>query len=203
MDASVLATLNLSSALQRRWSGSHPAWRIQHFPSAAAFLEAVPGTPARAVLFGEGLEADAVERVRDLHPGIPVMFVHPCRPDRRVLAWLAAGAEAWLSGKESRAELFELLDGLTAGHATLPAPMLRRLAAHYLEDIAPADSYALSPREREVLLHLVAGESYRAVAEHCGISLDTVRTHVRRIYEKLHVHSKSEAVALALREHLI
>jgi DNA-binding NarL/FixJ family response regulator len=61
----------------------------------------------------------------------------------------------------------------------------------------------LSEREKEILTLLVKGKSYKAVASDCFISIDTVSTHVRHIYEKLHVHSKSEAVAKAINQKLI
>jgi DNA-binding CsgD family transcriptional regulator len=60
----------------------------------------------------------------------------------------------------------------------------------------------LSAREKEVLALLVKGKSYKAIASACFISVDTVSTHVRHIYEKLHVHSKSEAVAKAINQKL-
>ena len=61
----------------------------------------------------------------------------------------------------------------------------------------------LSEREKEILSLLVKGKSYKAVASACFISIDTVSTHVRHIYEKLHVHSKSEAVAKAIFQKLV
>ena len=61
----------------------------------------------------------------------------------------------------------------------------------------------LSVREKEILALLVNGKSYKAVAAACFISIDTVNTHVRHIYEKLHVHSKGEAVAKAINQKLI
>jgi DNA-binding NarL/FixJ family response regulator len=67
----------------------------------------------------------------------------------------------------------------------------------------PGGDYDLTPREREVLEHLVAGMDFNGIADHLVVSLYTVRAHIRNIYEKLHVHSKSQAVAKALREGLI
>ena len=61
----------------------------------------------------------------------------------------------------------------------------------------------ISEREKEILGWLVKGKSYNAIAETCFVSVDTVKTHVRHIYEKLHVHSKSEAVAKAINQKLI
>lgn len=71
--------------------------------------------------------------------------------------------------------------------------MFQRLARPKTPDLG------LTPREMELLRHFIDGHSYKTAAEALGISEDTVRTHVRSIYEKLHVHSKSEAVARALK----
>ena len=66
-----------------------------------------------------------------------------------------------------------------------------------------SSSYNLSDREKEVLQSLVDGNSYKMVAAEMGISVDTVRSHIRNIYDKLHVNSKSEAVAKALKDRIV
>jgi DNA-binding NarL/FixJ family response regulator len=66
-----------------------------------------------------------------------------------------------------------------------------------------AESFNLSPREQDVLIGLTDGKSYKAIAAERFLSTETVRSHVKNIYEKLHVHSKAEAVAKAFREKLI
>jgi DNA-binding CsgD family transcriptional regulator len=69
--------------------------------------------------------------------------------------------------------------------------------------IANKEFIDLSEREKEILGWLVKGKSYNSIAEICFVSIDTVKTHVRHIYEKLHVHSKSEAVAKAIHQKLV
>ena len=66
-----------------------------------------------------------------------------------------------------------------------------------------SEEFNLSSREKEVLAHLTNGLSYKMIAEECNIVIDTVRFHIKKIYEKLHVHSMTEAVAKALKENLI
>jgi DNA-binding CsgD family transcriptional regulator len=65
------------------------------------------------------------------------------------------------------------------------------------------DIYQLTGREKEILAWLSKGNSYKLIAAHLNISLDTVRTHIKNIYEKLHVHSQIEAVAKAINEKLV
>ena len=89
------------------------------------------------------------------------------------------------------------------------APMTASVAAKVVQMFRSQSSAEkkeyidLSDREKEILALLVKGKSYKAVAAECFISIDTVSTHVRHIYEKLHVHSKSEAVAKAINQKLI
>ena len=66
-----------------------------------------------------------------------------------------------------------------------------------------SNSFNLSNREKEILSCLVQGMAYKMIAEECFISVDTVRTHIKNIYEKLHVHSKSEAVAKAIKRNIV
>ena len=68
---------------------------------------------------------------------------------------------------------------------------------------AKPNSFNLSDREKEILSSLVEGMSYKMIADACFISLDTVRSHIKSIYEKLHVHSKGEAVAKAIKSKII
>jgi len=68
---------------------------------------------------------------------------------------------------------------------------------------ATTESFNLSDREKEILACLVKGMSYKLIADACFISIDTVRGHIRNIYEKLHVHSKGEAVAKAIRSRIV
>ena len=89
------------------------------------------------------------------------------------------------------------------------APMSPSVATKVLKIVATQSSassvnaFNLSEREKEVLSCLVKGMSYKLIADACFISIDTVRGHIRHIYEKLHVHSKSEAVATALKSKIV
>ena len=69
--------------------------------------------------------------------------------------------------------------------------------------VPPGEDYNLSDREKEVLQHLVNGYSYKMIASEMFIAIDTVRSHIKKIYEKLHVNSKSEAVAKAFKDKIV
>jgi DNA-binding NarL/FixJ family response regulator len=93
---------------------------------------------------------------------------------------------------------------LTAGVAGTVLALLRRLGGHGRPAGAATPSrLTLTEREQEVLRGLVQGLAYKQVAEHLGVSIDTVRAHVRTVYRKLQVHSVAEAVSRAIREGLV
>ena len=87
------------------------------------------------------------------------------------------------------------------------APMTPSVAArvirHFREDTIQGPDYGLSERETETLRHLVEGKSYKMIAEEMSISYNTVNSHIKRIYEKLQVHSVSEAVSKAIQQKII
>ena len=83
---------------------------------------------------------------------------------------------------------------------TVAAKVLQMITQH---DPTGVEDFNLSDREKEVLSFLVKGMSYKLIGETCFISIDTVRAHIRNIYEKLHVHSKAEAVATAIKSKIV
>ncbi len=84
-------------------------------------------------------------------------------------------------------------------------PMIaRQVVEMFKKQIPPEkENYSLTPREKEILDQLIEGLNYSMIAEKLFISLDTVRNHIRHVYEKLHVHSKSQAVAKALKHNML
>ena len=120
--------------------------------------------------------------------------------NKHVFEAIQAGAEGYILKKTPPAKLIEFLgDALQGG-----APMTSSIAIQVLKMVSgtqrgPKQDFELSAREQDVLELLVEGYSYKLIADRLFISLDTVRSHIKRIYEKLQVNSKSEAVAKALK----
>ena len=84
------------------------------------------------------------------------------------------------------------------------SPSIARMVLSSMQQkSSPDNPYQLTPKEREVLTSLSKGNSYKLIADEINISIDTVRSHIRKIYEKLHVHSQTEAVSKAINEKLI
>jgi DNA-binding NarL/FixJ family response regulator len=101
-------------------------------------------------------------------------------------------------------ELLAAIRALSEGVALRPERIAHKVTVHMLPDDGPgAGPIGLSPRETDVLRAMVDGLSYKMVAHRLGISFETVRTHVKKVYEKLGVHNCTEAVAKALRSGLL
>ncbi|HJW28399.1 MAG TPA: response regulator transcription factor, partial [Saprospiraceae bacterium] len=102
------------------------------------------------------------------------------------------------------ARIIEALQEIDEGGAPMSPSIASKVLKMVIHQPTPSNtSFNLSDREKEVLSCLVEGMGYKMIAEECYISVDTVRTHIRNIYEKLHVHSKAEAVAKAIKGKIV
>jgi DNA-binding NarL/FixJ family response regulator len=124
--------------------------------------------------------------------------------DDRIFEALCAGASGYLLKKTSPARLLESLEEAVAGGAPM-SPEVARRVIRLFRDIRPPDKcdYHLTPHETRLLKLLVEGHNYKTAAVELNVSIHAVSFHMRSIYEKLQVHSKSEAVAKALRNRLV
>jgi DNA-binding NarL/FixJ family response regulator len=124
--------------------------------------------------------------------------------DEEVLQAFIAGANGYVLKGSPPARILAAIQDVHCGDAVMPPAFARAFLKAFLDSRPQiTEEYSLSNREHDVLRGLVDGMSYKMIAERHSISLDTVRTHIKHIYEKLHVHSKSEAVVKALRKKLL
>ena len=138
--------------------------------------------------------------------GVParVLVLTTYDTDSEVLAAIEAGATGYLLKDTPPEALLAAIREVFAGGAPMSPAIARKVIRSFQQKPhGAAATAALSARETEVLTLLAAGHSYKTAAARLALSLDTVRFHVRNIYDKLHVHSKSEAVARALRGRLL
>lgn len=123
--------------------------------------------------------------------------------DRHVFEAICAGASGYLLKDTPPARLCEAIRELVAGGAPMSPAVARRVVATFRHfPVAPRE-HGLSPRELDVLRALGQGHSYKTAAAALDMRIDTVRFHIKSIYAKLHVHSKSEAIIEALRSGLV
>src|ERR1051325_11394776 len=137
-------------------------------------------------------------------PKVQVIILTVYQDDQRNFQALCAGAFGYLLKNTPPARLLECVREVAEGGAAASPEIARRVFTLF-QQIRPAEhtDHQLTPHETRVLKLLVDGPNYKTAAAELGLSINTISFHVRRIYEKLQVHSKSEAVAKALRNHLI
>ncbi|MGH9163501.1 MAG: response regulator [Vicinamibacteraceae bacterium] len=147
---------------------------------------------------------DGIRELRKRYPEMQVMMLTIYDDDRRIFDAMCAGACGYLLKNTPPGRLLECVREVANGGAPMSPEVARKVLALF-RDIRPPRQvdYALTPHERRLLGMLVEGHNYKTAAAELGVSVNTISFHMRRIYEKLEVHSKSEAVAKALRHRLV
>jgi len=140
-----------------------------------------------------GVECTA--RLKAQCPGLLVVMLTACDEDEILFHALESGADGYLLKRTSPDDLrAALLDVLSGG-----APMTGEIARHVIESFRQKrhtdPTLGLTPREEETLVLLTKGYANKEIAKHLDVSIETVRSHLKRIYEKMHVRSRAEAVA--------
>ncbi|HZS47066.1 MAG TPA: response regulator transcription factor [Blastocatellia bacterium] len=161
-----------------------------------------------AVLVDIGLPGmsgiDGIRLLKDRHPNLLFLVLTVYNDDDRIFDALCAGACGYLLKNTPPAKLLEGLKDAVSGGAPMSPEVARRVITLFREIRPPERAdYHLTPHELRLLGLLVKGHSYKSAAAELGVTPHTVSFHLRSIYEKLQVHSKSEAVAKALRHRLI
>lgn len=177
---------------------------FKSYESALAELKAPPdvllsdiGLPGM-----KGDEGAAIFKQKFPSTAIVMLTVH--RDDERIFRSILAGASGYILKKEPPGKILDAIREVHAGGATMSSETAIKVLEAF-RNLAPRKSERepLTDREEEILQELVKGNSYKSTADHLFISVHTVRFHIRSIYEKLHVHSKSQAVAKALKDRLL
>ena len=148
---------------------------------------------------------EAVRMIKEKFPNVQILMQTVFDDNDKIFAAICAGASGYMLKKTTPQKMLEAIQETYQGGAPMtPSVAVKVLQMFRLQTGVEKNEFIdLSEREKEILSLLVKGKSYKAVASACFISIDTVSTHVRHIYEKLHVHSKSEAVAKAIFQKLV
>ena len=189
--------------------GGTPGYRVS--ATFGSMEEALPniGEPLPdVVLVDIGLPGmsgiEGTRRLREQHPNLLVLVLTVYGDDERIFEAICAGACGYLLKKTPPARLLDSLREVVNGGAPM-SPEVARRVVQLFRRFRPPDSAncQLTPTEMRLLKLLAEGHHYKTAAAEMNISINTVSYHMRSIYQKLQVHSKSEAVAKALRERLI
>jgi DNA-binding NarL/FixJ family response regulator len=147
---------------------------------------------------------EGIRILKALHPDLPILALTVYKDDEEIFNALCAGASGYLLKNTPPARLLECLREVVDGGAPMSPEVARQVVRLFREISPPVKAdYRLTPQETELLKLMVEGYNYKSAASRLGITINTVSFHVRNIYSKLQVHSKSEAVAKALRNRLI
>ena len=146
---------------------------------------------------------EAVKKIRSFNNDVAILMLTVFDDNHHVFDAICAGASGYLLKKHISARLFTAIDEVLAGGAPMSPSIARMVISSMKTDATEQNPYTLTPRELEVLRSLSRGNSYKLIAAEFSITIDTVRTHIKKIYEKLHVHSQTEAVSKALKEKLV
>jgi DNA-binding NarL/FixJ family response regulator len=144
---------------------------------------------------------EGIRIIRERHPEAIVLILSVYDDDERIFDALCAGATGYLLKNTPPDRLIESLNEAWQGGSPM-SPEVARRVVHLFREFRPPSSSAhdLTPHEERLLKMLVQGHSYKSAAKVLGVSVNTISFHIRNIYQKLQVHSKSEAVARALRD---
>ena len=148
---------------------------------------------------------EGVKIIRDYNPAIRILIQTVFEDDDKIFAAICAGASGYILKKTPPSALIDAIREVYNGGAPLTGNIANRVLLMFQKISAPPtnECRTLSVREREILGHLVNGLSYKMIADNCSITYDTVRFHMKNIYEKLHVTSMTEAVAKAINQRIV
>ncbi len=191
---SLAALVRRASAL--RWAGD--------YPDAETALKEIPRKPPDVVLMDINLPGiNGVECVRQLKTAVPevqFLMLTVYEDSDSLFNSLKAGASGYLLKRTASARLLEAIRDVHAGGSPMTPQLARRVVQFFSKTTAGESPVArLTAGEKDFLDQLANGYAYKEIADRMKISIDTVRSYVRTVYEKLHVHSRTEAVVKYLR----
>ncbi|GAA4450002.1 response regulator transcription factor [Rurimicrobium arvi] len=144
---------------------------------------------------------EAVSLVKEISPDTHVLMHTVFDDDDKIFNSLAAGADGYLLKTASPMDLYSAIKDVQSGGAPMSPGVAKKVLESFRkpEKTGEREMVDLSPREKEILLMLTKGYTYKRISAECAISIDTTRTHIKNIYTKLHVNCGTEAVAKAIR----
>lgn len=177
---------------------------LSHYPNAEEALQALPNDRPDVVLMDINLPGmngvECVRRLKQVAPTTQVVMLTVYEDTENIFNALAAGASGYLLKRTKSAELLEAIRDVQRGGSPMTTHIARKVVQSFQQTSSSTQSTEnLSAREQEVLDCLSQGFLYKEIAEKLGISYETVHTYIRRIYEKLQVRTRTEAVAKFLR----
>ena len=148
---------------------------------------------------------EAVRMLREKYPQLKILMQTIFEDSDKIFQSILAGASGYILKTTSPARFLDFIKETYEGGAPMSPSVATKVLKMLVEQspFAQVNTFNLSEREKEILSCLVKGMNYKLIADACFISIDTVRGHIRNIYEKLHVHSKGEAIVKAIKNKIV
>ena len=144
----------------------------------------------------------AVQRIKAISPATRIIMLTVFDDHDKIFKAICAGASGYLLKTASMAKIIESIRDVYAGGASMTPRVAHSVLEMFSRQLAPKNDYSLTPREQKILELMTQGLLKKEIADQLSLSYHTVDTHLRNIYAKLHVHTRSGAVAKALKERL-
>lgn len=172
--------------------------------SIEAFLSVLnDDTAPDVILMDIGLPGisgiSGIKLIKERYPEIDIIMFTIYEDPHKIFQSLCAGASAYLLKNSQFEEIKRTIEIVHAGGSRMSPEIARKVIEHFHIDKKPQPSSVLSPKEKEVVTGLVDGLSYKMIAGSQDISIETVRSHIKNIYKKLHVHTKADVIRKSLR----
>lgn len=154
-----------------------------------------------------GIEATRI--IRQDYPAVKILIQTVFEDDEKIFSAICAGASGYMTKKTSPAKLIDAIQEVYYGGAPMSPGVASKVIQLFQKFMPPQPESSdeepanLTKREKEILTLMMEGDNYHAIAEKCYLSYDTVRTHVRSIYKKLHVASVNQAIVKAFKQRLV
>ncbi|MEP6514358.1 MAG: response regulator transcription factor [Parafilimonas sp.] len=158
------------------------------------------------LIFPECLNIHTIEGVRlikETNPKTNIIMFTVFEDENKLFDCLAAGANGYILKNTPAPQLIQAIYEVCAGGAPMSPGIARKVLKSFEQKKNFSKDYHLSNREMQILELLVKGFSYKMIASECKIAMDTVRSHLKNIYTKLHVSCGKEAIAKALKDHIV
>ncbi len=170
------------------------------YATAEAALAAIVAEPPEVVVVDINLPKmngiECVRKIKALLPETQILMLTAYEDSEKIFKSLLAGASGYLLKRTPQSEILQAIEDVYRGASPMSGHIARKVVQYFNQrGVSENEIEKLSNREREVLDRLAEGIAYKEIADSLGLSIDTVRMHIKSIYSKLHVHSRGEAVA--------
>jgi DNA-binding NarL/FixJ family response regulator len=146
---------------------------------------------------------EGLKLIKKNYPGIEILMLTVFDNNERIFESICAGASGYMLKTSSPSEIISAIYELHSGGAPMTPSIARKVLLLFPKSPAIAPEYDLTVREKETLSWLAKGYSYKMISEQMNVTIHTINAHCKKIYEKLHVHSNTEAIAKAMNDKIV